>query len=168
MVEAPGYCPPGPRCLFHPTFYRHSRLPGPTQIGNYPLNLKDRGARPALVKIDESTGNEAPSADMRSSGHTILRGSKHMKRLAFAIGGAAVLSLGLALGACSGSNQDAVNNAEVNQPSAEDLNQLSTDAANDAANAEAAALGNQQAELNAATDNTTNPTDEQEQNVSGM
>ena len=58
----------------------------------------------------------------------------------------------------------------VNQPAAEDLNQLSTDAAN-AANSEAAALGNQQAELNsenAAADDTTNPTDEQEQNVSGM
>ena len=89
---------------------------------------------------------------------------KLMKKIVFVATG--IAALGLA--ACSGSNQDAVNNAEVNQPSAEDLNQLSTDAANDAANAEAAALGNQQAELNAATDNTTNPTDEQEQNVSGM
>ena len=33
MVEAPGYCPPGPKCLFHPTFYRHSRLPGTAKIG---------------------------------------------------------------------------------------------------------------------------------------
>jgi hypothetical protein len=87
-----------------------------------------------------------------------------MKILAFVATGIAALGLS----ACNSSNQDAVNNAEVNQPSAEDLNQLSTDAANDAANSEAAALGNQQAELNAASDNTTNPTDEQEQNVSGM
>ena len=28
MVEAPGYCPPGPKCLFHLTVYRRSRLPG--------------------------------------------------------------------------------------------------------------------------------------------
>ena len=28
VVEAPGYCPPGPKCLFHPIVYRHSRLPG--------------------------------------------------------------------------------------------------------------------------------------------
>ena len=33
VVEAPGYCPPGPKCLFHPTFYRHSRLPGTAKIG---------------------------------------------------------------------------------------------------------------------------------------
>ena len=70
-----------------------------------------------------------------------------------------------ALSACNSSNQDQVNNAE--------LNQLSTDAANDAANAEAAALGEQQNQLeneNAAApaDNTSNPSDDQEQNVSGM
>ena len=87
-----------------------------------------------------------------------------MKKIAFVVAG--IAALGLA--GCNSSNQDAVNNAEVNQPSAEDLNQLSNDAANDAANSEAAALGNQQAELNAASDNTSNPTDEQEQNVSGM
>jgi len=29
VVEAPGYCPPGPKCLFHLTIYRHSRSPGP-------------------------------------------------------------------------------------------------------------------------------------------
>jgi hypothetical protein len=90
-----------------------------------------------------------------------------MKKLAFALAG--VAALGLA--ACSGNNQDAVNNAELNQPSADQLNQLSTDAANDAANAEAAALGNQQHQLeqeNAALDNATNPSDNEEQNVSGM
>ena len=90
-----------------------------------------------------------------------------MNKFVFVVTG--IAALGLA--ACSGNNQDAVNNAEVNQPSAEDLNQMATDAANDAANAEAAALGNQQAELNsenAAADDTTNPTDDQEQNVAGM
>ena len=90
-----------------------------------------------------------------------------MKKFVFVATG--IAALGLA--ACSGNNQDTVNNAEVNQPSAEDLNQMATDAANDAANAEAAALGNQQAELNsenAAADDTTNPTDDQEQNVAGM
>ena len=88
-----------------------------------------------------------------------------MKKLAFVIVG--ISSLGLA--ACSSSNQDAVNNAELNQPAADNLNELSSSAANDA---EAASLANQQAELNAenaaAQDNTTNPTDAQEQNVSGM
>jgi hypothetical protein len=89
-----------------------------------------------------------------------------MKRLAFAIGASAVL----ALGACSGSNQDAVGNAELNQPSADDLNALSNDAAMDAANSEAASLGNNQAvdENAAAEDNVTDPTDAEEQNVSGM
>ena len=33
LVEAPGYCPPGPKCLFHPIVYRHSRLPGLAKIG---------------------------------------------------------------------------------------------------------------------------------------
>jgi hypothetical protein len=89
-----------------------------------------------------------------------------MKRLAFAIGTAAIL----ALGACSGGNEDAVNNAELNQPSADDLNALSNEAAMDAANSEAAALGNASTvdENAAAQDNATNPTDAEEQNVSGM
>jgi len=76
----------------------------------------------------------------------------------------------IGLSACNSSNQDTVNNAELNQP-ATDLNALSNDAANDA-NSEAATLGNQQAELNAenaaAQDNTTNPSDAQEQNVDAM
>ena len=92
---------------------------------------------------------------------TIRRGLKNvMKRLAFVIAGTAALTLS----ACNRGNEDAVQNAE--------LNQAATDAANDAANSEAAALGNQAAELNAANaaaeDNTTNPSDAQEQNVSGM
>lgn len=86
-----------------------------------------------------------------------------MKRLAFALTGAAAL----ALAGCSGNNEDQVQNAELNQPSA-DLNELSNQAAMDAANAEAAALGNQSQSLNAAQDNTTNPAEADEQNVSGM
>ena len=88
-----------------------------------------------------------------------------MKMRVFALTGAAAL----ALAACSGGNEDAVENADLNQP--EDLNQLSSDAANDAANAEAAALGNQLEQLNqanAAEDETVNPADADEQNVSGM
>ena len=88
-----------------------------------------------------------------------------MKMRVFALTGAVALTLS----ACSGGNQDAVENAEMNQPAAE-LNALSSDAANDAANAEAAALGNQLEELNQenAADETVNPADADEQNVSGM
>jgi hypothetical protein len=85
-----------------------------------------------------------------------------MKRLVFVIGGAAAL----ALSGCSGGNEDAVSNAELNQPSAEDLNALANEAAQ---NAEDQALGNQQQQLedeNAS--NGKNPTEAQEQNVSGM
>ena len=88
-----------------------------------------------------------------------------MKMRVFAFTGAAAL----ALSACSGGNEDAVDNAELNQPEA-DLNQLSSDAANDAANAEAEALGNQLDQLNEANaaDETESPADADEQNVSGM
>lgn len=93
------------------------------------------------------------------------RGYKDMKRLAFVIGGAAAL----ALAGCSGGNQDAVNNAELNQPAAEDLNALASDAAN---NAEDQALGNQQQQLNdenaAADENGFNPTEDQEKNIDAM
>jgi hypothetical protein len=89
-----------------------------------------------------------------------------MKKFVFALAGTAALSLS----ACNSSNQDTVQNAEMNQPAA-DLNQLSDDAASDAANSEAAALGTQQNQLeneNAAADDTINPSDAEEQNVSGM
>ena len=89
-----------------------------------------------------------------------------MKLRVFALVGAAALTLG----ACSGNNSDAIDNAEMNQP-ATDLNALSNDAASDVANAEAEALGAQQQQLeqeNAVTDNTVNPADADEQNVSGM
>lgn len=88
-----------------------------------------------------------------------------MKKLAFAALGTAALTLA----ACSGNNEDAVNNAELNQPAAEDLNALANDAA---MNAEDEALGNQQQQLEdqnaAAETNSSDPTDADEQNVSGM
>lgn len=85
-----------------------------------------------------------------------------MKRLVFLIAGAAALTLG----ACDNKNQDAVDNAELNQPAAEDLNALANDAA---ANAEDEALGNQQQQLDQnAEDNGPNPTDAVENNVDAM
>lgn len=91
---------------------------------------------------------------------------KAMKRLACAIVGSAVL----ALGACNNSNQDAVQNAELNQPES-DLNEIANQAAMDAANAQAAAqanIENAQQEQNATVDNAVNPQEADEQNVSGM
>jgi hypothetical protein len=85
-----------------------------------------------------------------------------MKRLVFVIGAAA-----LALGACGTSNEDAVNNAELNQPSAEDLNALANAAA---VNAEDNALGNQQApdQNAAAPENGPNPSEAEEKNIDAM
>jgi hypothetical protein len=104
---------------------------------------------------------------MAPSGEYPIWGRKRMKKLAFVMIGAAALGLG----ACSGSNQDAVQNAELNQPNAEQLNELANQAAMDAANAEAAALARQQ-QLNeenaAAQANVVNPKEADEQNVSGM
>jgi hypothetical protein len=96
-----------------------------------------------------------------------VREPKTMKKLVFAVTGAATLGLA----ACSGDNQDSVENVEINQPAAE-LNDM-TGGANDAADAEAAALGTQQQQLESenatAEENTTaTPTEEDEQNVSGM
>jgi hypothetical protein len=88
-----------------------------------------------------------------------------MKTLAFAVTATAALTLA----GCGSSNQDEVGNAELNQP-AVDLNEQANEAAMKAA--EDAALGNQQAQLNhenaTAPENTVNPSDAQEQNVSGM
>jgi len=92
---------------------------------------------------------------------------KIMKKLAFAIVGTAALTLA----ACNKSNEDAVENAEINQPDADQLNELANQAAMDAANAQAAqAAAQAQAmnEQNAAMDNTVNPQEADEQNVSGM
>jgi hypothetical protein len=101
------------------------------------------------------------------TGHSIsaFGDMKDMKRLVFLIGGAAAL----ALGACSGGNEDQVNNAELNQPAAEDLNALANDAA---MNAEMNALGNEQVDVNdtnaSAGDNGPNPSEAEEQNVDAM
>jgi len=90
-----------------------------------------------------------------------------MKYLSIAIAASA-----LSLAACSsGTNEDAVENADLNQPAEEDLNQAAMDAANDAANAEAEALADQMNQLNnaaPAADNTMTPSDAREQNVAGM
>jgi hypothetical protein len=88
-----------------------------------------------------------------------------MKRLAFVIAGVAALTLG----ACNNSNPDAVNNAELNQPSADDLNALSNQAAMDAANREATQTKTDLNDENAAAEqNATNQQEADEQNVSGM
>lgn len=89
-----------------------------------------------------------------------------MTRLTFAIAGAAAITLSLA--ACTSSDEDTLNTTEVNMAN-EDLNTMADDAATDAANAEAVALGTQEQQLeqeNAAA--ATNPTDADEQNVAGM
>ena len=86
-----------------------------------------------------------------------------MKRLVFVVSSVAAI----ALAGCNRDNQDAVNNVELNQPSADDLNALSNQAAMDAANSEAA--NTQVTDENAAAeDNTANPREADEQNVSGM
>ena len=86
-----------------------------------------------------------------------------MKRLTFAVLGAAALTLG----ACGNKNQDQVDNAVMNQPNADLLNDQANAAANDAANTPVAAPVNND-ENAAAVDNTANPDDNEEQNVSGM
>ena len=86
-----------------------------------------------------------------------------MKKLVFVIGGAAAL----ALAGCNNNNQDAVNNAELNQPEAEDLNALANDAA---MNAEAPVANTDQVndQNAAAPDNGPNPSEAEEQNVDSM
>ena len=103
---------------------------------------------------------------MASHWPRITGNEKAMKKLAFVAIGSAIL----ALGACNRSNEDAVQNAELNQPSADQLNELADQAAQDAANAQAAAANAQNAanEANAVADNTVNPREADEQNVSGM
>jgi hypothetical protein len=87
-----------------------------------------------------------------------------MKKLAFACLGAAALLTS----ACNRNNADQVNNTEMNQYGAEQLNDLANEAAN---NAEAEALGTQQQQLeaqNEAAAANTADSDADEQNVSGM
>ena len=92
-----------------------------------------------------------------------------MTKLTFAIAGAAALTLAAA--GCNSRNDDALNTAAVNSAT-EDLNAMAGDAAADAANAEAVALGTQEQQLEqenaAAADAAANPTDADEQNVAGM
>lgn len=84
-----------------------------------------------------------------------------MKKLAFALIGTSAL----ALAACHNDNQDQINNAELNQPSVEVLNEQANQAALDAANAVTPANKGIDENVSA---NVTDPTDAQEQNVSGM
>ncbi len=88
-----------------------------------------------------------------------------MKRLVFLMGGAVLF----ALSACGSNNQDAVDNAQLNQPAAEDLNALANEAAT---NAEDQALGNQQQQLNdenaAVENNGPNPSEAEEKNIDAM
>ena len=87
-----------------------------------------------------------------------------MTKFAFALAGAAALTLA----ACSSGNDDAVNEAAVNAAT-DNLDMMADNAAMDAANAEAQALGEQEQQLNQEpVDNTVNPADADEQNVSGM
>ena len=148
MVEAPGYCPPGPKCLFHLTVYRHSRRTGIAYLGILRVNLKR-------------------CAVMAGAANRFHGERKVMKRLAFVT----IATAALALGACNRNNDDAVQNAELNQPNAE-LSDQANQAAMDAANAEAANLAAQQNLLNAqnaaAQANVVNPREADEQNVSGM
>ncbi len=85
-----------------------------------------------------------------------------MKKLGFALVGTAAL----ALGACGSGNQDQVNDVELNQPSADLLNEQANQAALDAANT--AAEANQQAADTNAAATVDDPSDAEEQNVSGM
>ena len=101
---------------------------------------------------------------MAGAANSMLRGTKHMKKFTFALTGA----VALALSACHKDNQDVVNNVELNQPSPDQLNELANQAAMDAANAAAAAQANMHAEEQNATLNVDNPSDAEEQNVSGM
>ena len=88
-----------------------------------------------------------------------------MTKLTFAIAGAAALTLSLA--GCTSSDEDSLNTAEVNQAN-DELNAAAGDAAADAANAEAVALGTQEQQLEQENAAAANPTDEDEQNVAGM
>jgi len=87
-----------------------------------------------------------------------------MKKFAFALTGAAALTLA----ACHKDDQDVVNNAELNQPSSEELNELANQAAMDADNNAAAAQARLQAQEQNAALNVDNPGEAEEQNVSGM
>jgi hypothetical protein len=98
---------------------------------------------------------------MGSHSVSLIRGYKNMKRLVFLIGGAAAL----ALAGCNSGNQDAVDNAQLNQPAPEDLNTLANDAATNAEEQSANQVTDQNA---AAPDNGANPTEAEEKNIDAM
>jgi hypothetical protein len=85
-----------------------------------------------------------------------------MKKLSFALASTAAL----ALAGCHKDNEDQVQNVELNQPTADVLNEQANDAAADAANT-TAPVAHAPADTNASAD-VTSPSDDQEQNVSGM
>ena len=107
---------------------------------------------------------------MRSAAQTIKRrGAMTMKRFSFAI----VATASLMLASCGG-NEDSINETDVNAAQSETLNDLSSAAANDAANAaELETLGNQANQLeqeateNTATSNAVDA-DAEAMNVEGM
>ena len=115
-----------------------------------------------ILRVNLKLGTVMADFDHRLHGKR-----KAMKRLAFVT----FTTAALALAGCNRNNEDAVNNAELNQPNAE-LNDIANQAAMDAANAEAANLAAQQNLLNAenaaAQANIVNPKEADEQNVSGM
>jgi hypothetical protein len=90
-----------------------------------------------------------------------------MKRFSFAI----VATAGLMLASCGG-NDDSINEADVNAAQSEQLNDISSGAANDAANSmEMETLGNQANQLDQEPSENmaeTTDADEEAMNVSGM
>ena len=135
MVEAPGYCPPGPKCLFHPILYRHSQLPDLPNIRicgrifKQLTNAPNKGNRFGADGVETVLGKTRHAV-------AINKGIK-MKKISFALVGAA----SLALAACGGQGDDALaeNVQENYENAAENLDAM----AGNATGAEAATLGNQ-------------------------
>ena len=138
VVEAPGYCPPGPKCLFHQILYRHSQLPGVPKIGD------DIRSDKALTNLRGERNRYGCGRVLtvyppcpNGVGANLTRGIL-MKKLPFAIVGAAAL----ALAACGGQGDDALgDNVEDNYDAAAD--NLEAMADNASTEAEADALENQ-------------------------
>src|SRR3954468_6817933 len=89
MVEAPGYCPPGPKCLFHATVYRHSRLPGTNLDREFQAQAQGLALSLTHIKSPKGGGIGARTADMEGHSISLTWGHKDMKKLVFVIGGAA-------------------------------------------------------------------------------
>ena len=139
MVEAPGYCPPGPKCLFHPILYRHSRqrfhATGPASIRILWQIFKRLTKAPNMGNRFGADGVETVLGKTRHA-VAINKGIK-MKKISFALVGAA----SLALAACGGQGDDALaeNVQENYENAAENLDAMAANATG----AEAATLGNQ-------------------------